>query len=270
MPNVTINSVNDAPDAIDDSGTTVEDTPLSFNVLNGTASAGKADSDPVEGSIVSVSKYDATSTQGGTVSINTTTGATIYTPKADFFGTDTFTYQITDGQGGFDTATVTITVVATDDAPRPQPDLFAFNEDTVKTFTTADLLANDIEVDNAKNTFVSYDGSSIKYGSLNFNSGTGTFTYTPNPNYNNNGLFGLNTPGGTQYDTFTYTVKDDTGNLVNSTVTLNVLPINDPPVAVNDNITINEDTATTMNILDGSLSSGNPDSDPVEKNSHYD
>ena len=41
-----------------------------------------------------------------------------YTPAADFFGTDTFTYTVVDGHGGSATATVTVTVNAVNDAPR--------------------------------------------------------------------------------------------------------------------------------------------------------
>src|SRR5690606_23890669 len=42
----------------------------------------------------------------------------IYTPNADFNGTDTFTYTLNDGTGGAaDTATVTVTVNSVNDAP---------------------------------------------------------------------------------------------------------------------------------------------------------
>ena len=40
-----------------------------------------------------------------------------YTPNANFFGTDSFTYTISDGNGGTDTATVTVTVTEVNDAP---------------------------------------------------------------------------------------------------------------------------------------------------------
>ncbi|WP_447971265.1 LamG-like jellyroll fold domain-containing protein [Nitrospira sp. M1] len=44
-------------------------------------------------------------------------GSFTYTPVADFNGTDTFTYQVSDGNGGTDTATATILVTAVNDAP---------------------------------------------------------------------------------------------------------------------------------------------------------
>jgi VCBS repeat-containing protein len=45
----------------------------------------------------------------GSVALNAD-GSFTYTPDTGFFGTDTFTYQIVDGQGGTDTAVVTLTV----------------------------------------------------------------------------------------------------------------------------------------------------------------
>src|SRR6185295_12682362 len=41
----------------------------------------------------------------------------VYTPAADFFGSASFTYTVSDGQGGSATGTVNVTVAAVDDAP---------------------------------------------------------------------------------------------------------------------------------------------------------
>ena len=43
--------------------------------------------------------------------------AVTYTPAANFFGTDSFTYTVGDGNGGSATATVTVTVTPVNDAP---------------------------------------------------------------------------------------------------------------------------------------------------------
>ena len=40
-----------------------------------------------------------------------------YRPAADFYGTETITYTLTDGNGGTDTGTVTVTVDPVNDAP---------------------------------------------------------------------------------------------------------------------------------------------------------
>ncbi len=52
----------------------------------------------------------------GTVTL-TSNGQLTYTPDADFFGTETVSYPITDGFGATDTAVVTITVAPVNDAP---------------------------------------------------------------------------------------------------------------------------------------------------------
>ena len=39
------------------------------------------------------------------------------TSDQDYHGADSFTYGVSDGRGGFDTATVNITVVSVNDAP---------------------------------------------------------------------------------------------------------------------------------------------------------
>ena len=58
------------------------------------------------------------SDNGGTVSV---VGNQIsYQPAADFHGTETITYTLTDGNGGTDTGTVTVTVSSVNDAPTGQ------------------------------------------------------------------------------------------------------------------------------------------------------
>lgn len=105
---ITVNAVNDDPDAVDDVATVAEDS--GANTINVQGN----DSD-VEGdtrTIVSV-------TQGtnGSVAI-TNSGANLsYMPAANFFGSDSFTYTVSDGNGGSDTATVDVTVTNVNDAP---------------------------------------------------------------------------------------------------------------------------------------------------------
>ena len=56
-------------------------------------------------------------TQGTNGTVTFTGSDVTYTPDADFFGTDSFTYTISDGNGGTDTATVNVTVTNVNDAP---------------------------------------------------------------------------------------------------------------------------------------------------------
>jgi hypothetical protein len=96
---------NQSPNAVDDSATTMESVPVAIDVLAN-------DSDP-DGQAISVFAV----TQGGNGSVTADAGGTItYSPEAGFSGTDSFAYEITDGSGGSDVATVTVTV-----EPAPTP-----------------------------------------------------------------------------------------------------------------------------------------------------
>jgi hypothetical protein len=127
---------NDPPIAKDDLIDTPEGTPVTFDPLadngNGPDSAG-----PNEDAFqaIQVIAVDPVGTAGGTTAWNPSTGLVTYTPpNADFFGTDTFTYTIEDdGESMIDgvrqpdpktaIGTVTITVLARNDAPHAEDDL---------------------------------------------------------------------------------------------------------------------------------------------------
>ena len=112
---VMVAGVNDAPVAADDSGSTNEDTQLIGNVLTG--ANGGLDTD-ADGDALTVTTVAATSLYGATVSFNTngaftydpTGSATLQALGAGSSKVDTFTYSISDGHGGSDSATVSVTV----------------------------------------------------------------------------------------------------------------------------------------------------------------
>jgi len=99
-------TVKGSPVAVDDAASTEEDTPVIIAVLDN-------DSDPDNDPL---SVAETTTPANGTVVINED-GTITYTPNPDFNGTDSFEYTITDGNGGFDTAIVTVTIGGTNDAP---------------------------------------------------------------------------------------------------------------------------------------------------------
>jgi PKD repeat protein len=102
---ITVTNVNDAPTADDDIASTDEDTPVTVDVLDG--------DEDIDGDTLTVG--DVTQGNNGSV-INNGTDV-IYTPDADFCGSDSFTYTASDGNGGFDTATVNVDVMCVNDAP---------------------------------------------------------------------------------------------------------------------------------------------------------
>ncbi len=101
---------NTAPVAADDNYTTAEDTALTLNVLGN-------DSDPDGDSLL---LWGYTQAANGTVTTDVN-GDLVYTPNADWSGTDTFTYTIRDSNGGIDTASVSVNVTPVADAPTLTP-----------------------------------------------------------------------------------------------------------------------------------------------------
>ena len=96
---ISINSINDAPVAQDDSANTFENTAVTIDVL--------ANDSDVEGDALNIQSFSQG--VGGTVSDNGD-GTLSYTPIVDFTGADSFTYQMNDGSELNDSATVNVTV----------------------------------------------------------------------------------------------------------------------------------------------------------------
>ena len=67
-----------------------------------------------------------------------------YVPRGDFFGSDSFTYEVCDLEGQCSTATVTVEVAAVADAPIAVDEMVSTDEDVP---VDIDVLANDIDVD---------------------------------------------------------------------------------------------------------------------------
>ena len=231
---ITVGAVNDAPVAADDSLGTNEDTPLIITVAGDIL---VNDSD-VDGHVLSVTAFDGTSTNGGTV-VDNGDGTWTYTPALNFNGLDSFGYTVGDGQTPelTDTATVSITVGAVNDAPVAADDSLGTNEDTPLIITVAgDILVNDSDVDGHVLSVTAFDGTSTNGGTV-VDNGDGTWTYTPALNFN-----GL--------DSFGYTVGDgQTPELTDTaTVSITVGAVNDAPVAADDSLGTNEDTPLIITV----------------------
>ena len=216
---VTVSPGSDLPVANPDNATVNEDTTSATITVLGNDT--DADGDPLT--------VQTASSPGGSVSINSD-GTINFTPTSDFNGTTTITYTISDGTGGTDSATVTVTVDAVNDAPVAVDDgTFSVVEDAVSTVT---VLTNDSDVDGDDLTVQS---ASAADGSVSINS-DGTLEFTPTSNF-------------TGTTTITYTITDGAGGTDSATVTLTVTENNTPPVAVDDSFTIDEDTPTDLTVL---------------------
>jgi len=224
---ITITSVNDAPIAVDDAETTLEDVPVSSDVTPNDSDADVAD-------ILTVTTTPVTPPANGMVMLNAD-GTYTYTPNASFFGTDTFVYEICDNGTPVEcaTATVTITVESDNDAPVAVDDTETTPEDTP---LSSDVTLNDSDLDGDNLIVNTTPVTDVSNGTLVLNA-DGTFTYTPNPDY-----FGT--------DSFVYEVCDDgiPSFCTTATVTIDVTPVNDAPVAVDDSETTLEDTAISSDV----------------------
>ncbi len=176
-----------------------------------------------------------------------------YLPKPNFYGTDSFVYEVQDGQGGITQGTVNITIDNVNDAPVAAPDSFSTAEDQTLTINASGLLANDSDI----------DGDTLQVNPLPItNAGNGTlilqsdggFTYTPNLNFVGN-------------DFFIYQVTDPLGLSSNARVDIIVGQANAAPIAVNDSYRVNEDqtlsiAATNNNSL--LANDSDPEGDPLQ------
>jgi hypothetical protein len=126
---VTVTPVNEAPVGNDDSATTYQDAPTTFNVVSN-------DTDP-EGDTLVVSAV----TQGANGTVTFAGGSVTYTPNSGFSGSDSFTYTVSDGNGGTSTATINVTVtpVVTPRSFGTETEDQTLSEDTGGTRYTNDL-----------------------------------------------------------------------------------------------------------------------------------
>ena len=211
-------ATNTPPVANDDAATTAFETLVSIDVL---ANDTDADGDPL-----SIATFDATSVNGGAVSCTTTCD---YTPPVGFSGTDTFTYQASDGTDLSNVATVTVTVEAVPNTPPVANDDAATT--AFETLVSIDVLANDTDADGDPLSIATFDATSVNGGAV---SCTTTCDYTPPVGFS-----------GT--DTFTYQASDgtDLSNVATVTVTVEALP-NTPPVANDDAYATSRNTALTV------------------------
>ena len=224
---ITIIPVNDSPIANDDNVATDEDTAANFDVIPN-------DSD-VDGDALSV--ISVTNGATGGASINSD-GTIHYVPTPNYSGTDSFTYDISDGNGGTDTATVTVSIGGTNDAPIAENDAYSISEDGILIVPAPGIIENDSDVD--EDALSAVEVSSTIHGTLTLHS-DGSFTYTPNENYSG-------------VDSFAYYAQDNAVPPLDSgvaTVTIHIISVNDPPVLDNDSATTLEDTPIIIPVLDG-------------------
>jgi hypothetical protein len=226
---LTVNAVNDAPTANDDTGTADEDSPLIVGSVPG-VTANDTDIDGPGLSVTGVGDGGTIGTpfalpSGALLTLNAD-GSYVYNPNGKFealrpmqIGSDSFTYTISDGAGGSDTATVTITINGANEVPVAAADVYngVTGNTPYAVSAAAGLLANDSDPDQPPSglSVTHVNGVDVTTGPISVTGGTvtvaadGGFVFTP-------------TTGFTGAASFTYTLSDADGGTDTATATLNV------------------------------------------------
>lgn len=218
---------NSAPNAMSDTASTAFETPVTVKVLAN-------DSDP-DGDALQVTAVNATN---GSAAINAD-GSITYVPATGFSGLTSFSYSISDGRGGSDSANISIEV-----APAPNRAPVANNDSASTAFETAvkiAVLANDYDPEGDAITLVSVNANQ---GSAAINA-DGTLTFKPASGFS-----------GTT--SLSYTIRDAQGATDSATVSISVAAapeptpeptVNKAPVATDDSVTLNSITSVTIPVL---------------------
>ncbi|QDS95771.1 hypothetical protein FF011L_45720 [Roseimaritima multifibrata] len=161
-------------------------------------------------------------------------GVATYTPAADYFGSDSFTYIASNGT---DTATGTVNVViaSVNDAPTAVADAISANRGNPELFAASVFTGNDNAGPSNEDQTLTITAVSGTNAVLN---GDGTVSYTP--------------PAGTSpTDTFTYTVQDSSGASATATVTVTISELPTAPTA--SNFTLSGTEGQSLTITDAQL-----------------
>lgn len=184
---------NAVPDAVKDEFTTDEDNSVTANLLDN-------DADPDGDKLVAEAVTDLRTSEGGVVTLQAD-GSFEYTPAKGFVGEDTFTYVITDENGGYDAAEVCIKVVEVNESPQANKDEVKGEEGEI---LTGNVVLNDVDGDGDELAVELVSGPAN--GKLTLNT-DGTFNFVPDE-----GWFGE--------ESFEYKITDGKGGSSTASVCL--------------------------------------------------
>jgi VCBS repeat-containing protein len=209
---ITISAGNQAPVANPQSVMTEEDTAKAI-----TLTGSDVDGDTLTYTVL---------TQPAHGTLSGTAPNLTYIPAANYNGPDGFTFKINDGMADSNTETVSIAVSPVDDPPVANSQSVIATEDNERTIT---LTGGDA------------DGDPLTYGIVTspahgtVNGIVPNVTYLPSENYCGS-------------DSFTFSVNDGHADSIPATVSITITPVNDPPLANNQFVTTEEDTANTVTL----------------------
>ncbi|MFK7869749.1 MAG: Ig-like domain-containing protein [Roseobacter sp.] len=191
-------------------------------------------------------------------------GAFTYTPFDDFFGSDSFTYRVSDGELSSEIATISITVNPVNDLPDVPASAFATDEDTI--LEGVNVLDEAEDIDEDQLTVVGArtgDGTVLQIGVANALAQGGLLTIAENgdvsfdPNDDFEALF-FNPQPEPPAITINFDVSDGSDQLVESTFTIGIDGVNDAPVADDFAFDVAENTTAV-----GQVTATDPEGDDL-------
>ncbi len=253
---ISVGAVNDPPSAFDDARSTGENSTLGASV--------PAASD-VDGTIGSYTLAAGVGAGNGTLAFNSSgayvfnTGTAFDSLAAGQSRTVSFTYTATDNNGAISApATVRITVTGANDAPTGADATYTIAEDGNRAFAGADFGFADVDagdtlarvrIDSLPSAgALTLNGTPVSAGQLIDAAQLANLVFTPVANAN-----------GANYANFTFSVQDSGGlfDAAPNTITLDVTPVNDPPLAVVTPASGDEDTPIAVSLtgtdIDGTI-----------------
>ncbi len=225
----------------------VNDTPIVSAEAYGAAEDGAYflgnpldnDSDP-EGDSLSVQIDSAQGSNGGTL-VQDESGGVVFIAGSAFDDLSagqtretTFSLTVFDSQGASSNSQVVVTVQGANDAPQGQDDYFTVSE--ANAIELSNLANNDVDPEGGE---VLIDSSASAFGDnggmFSFgDGGSGSLVFNPNGQFNDLAV------GETRTTRFSYTLFDSFGASSTATVHVEVVGLNDTPVAGLDSFEVNE------------------------------
>ena len=248
---ITVQGANDAPVAVDDAYDVTEDG--AYAMGNPLAN----DSDP-EADYLYMSLNGLSGSNGGSFSMDDG-GNLIFIPGTDFDDLNvgqsrqtSYTYTVNDANGAQAAGVVTVTVHGVNDAPVGGDNSFSVYED--EALSLGSVTINDSDIDGGS---VYVDTSVVSAGDnggqFSFDDG-GSLIFNPNGDFNDLGV------GETRTTRFNYTLLDGQGGSSIASVVVDVMGLNDGPVAVDDHFVGYEDRTMVL----GSLLANDSDAEGTE------
>lgn len=207
-----VRPVNDVPVAEPQTIITAEDTATNLGLT-----ATDADGDILSFNVV-------TSPTNGT--LNGTAPELVFSPAADFHGTNVFTFVAVDGNSTSAPVAITLIITPVNDRPVAEAKVISLNEDATQTVS---LSGTDVDGDALTYTVILQPTNGTLSGVAP------NLTYTSATNYHG-------------ADVFSYVANDGITNSVPALVTLTIQSVNDAPVVTNQSLTTDEDTVLPVTL----------------------